>query len=279
MNIDTFLKSASDIPGRTAIQLLAFRLSLPESTLRAWPGKPLPSHVETQLAADLNALRQGTPSAYVFGEVPFLDWEFKIDERALIPRPETEDLCHKVVRRYSHGNPPLQVLDLCCGSGVMGLSMALSFPLARVHLTDISQGALSLAAENRDRLQLTDRVTLSQGDLWQAVPRGTRYDLVICNPPYVASNDEVQAEVLRFEPHIALYSGDEGMEHVKRILGRLFDFLEPQGMAFFELGHNHKDLLSSWIGNSFDGDRFSWEKDPFGVPRFLIYDGREREDV
>ncbi len=277
MNIESFLKSAADIPGRTAIQLAAMRLATSEASLLAWPDREVPSNVLAQLERDLQALRAGTPVAYVFGEIPFLHWDFSIDARALSPRPETEALCDWTIKRCKDRTPQT-VLDLCCGSGVMGLSMALAFPQSHVILTDISERAIGLAQENSERHGLQERVEIHCGDLWQAVPAGSQFDLLVCNPPYVARDDEVQAEVLEHEPHQALFSDDSGMAHVKRILSQLLTFLKPDGLACFELGHYHKELLNPFLANHFGDGRHFWVEDPFGIQRFLIYDGRLRED-
>ncbi len=261
--------SRTDVGERALRQLLAHRLGTVEALLLAHPDRALPAALDERLATDLAHLEQGRPLAWLYGFQPFLDWDFRCDARALIPRPETEALVGRVAERL-RDRPPRAILDLCCGSGVMGLSLALCFPAATVALTDLSPAALELCRENIADHQLDARAQCHLGDLWGALPPG-RYDLIVANPPYVAAEDHVDALVLDHEPHLALFSDDHGMDHIKRILARLDDFLEPGGSAAFELGHHHHTTLAPFLAQRPDRDRFRFDQDPFGVSRYLFY--------
>ena len=271
MKLGDFLKQSGSVPRQTLVRVAAKRLNLRESSILARPELTLPEEVATLMQQDFEALTRGRPEAYVLGDIPFLDWDFLIDERALIPRPETEDLCARIIQRRRN-NPPRKILDLCCGSGVMGLSMALAFPKSNVVLTDLDPAALSLCEENLKMQGMEHRATTKQGDLWQALPPSARFDLIVANPPYVAEDDAVENSVLVNEPHLALYSSDSGMAHIKQILQYLPIRLEPGGFAAFELGHHHQRLLNPWLEARADYENFFWEQDLFGVSRFLFYD-------
>ena len=276
MTIAEFLaRPLPEAPGlihaeRTVRQLLADRMGCQMGSLDAFPERAIPADVLTRLETDLTQLAEGHPPAHVFGHVPFLDWDFKIDARALIPRPETEALCYFVTRRYAGKKPPCRVLDLCCGSGVLGLSLALTFPESSVVLTDLCPNALALCEENAALHGLRNRVQLCEGDLWHAVNEEDRFDLIVANPPYVAADDRVEQSVRLWEPPVALYSERGGTAHIEGILKRLDHFLAPNGFAAFELGHYHAETFVPQPGGLTGA--FSWEADPFGVPRYLIYD-------
>lgn len=264
--------SQSDIqrPKQLLRQLLAQHMGMNPSLILANPDLDVPKAVCDQLTMDTADLKAGIPAAYIFGQIPFLDWDFAIDSRALIPRPETEALAQMIRQSVP---PPKTILDLCCGSGVLGLSLALSFPKSKVVLTDLSFDALALCHKNIHRLGLEDRAWCSAGNLWEAVPPDQPYDLIVANPPYVAREDVVEASVTGHEPHLALFSEDRGMAHLKGILSELDIRLAPGGTAAFECGHyHHKTLLPSLDLNTFRGS-FRWVKDPFGVARYLFYDG------
>lgn len=252
-------------------QLIAFRLQSNEANLLAHPELLLEISMVTRLEQDVAQLVAGRPLAFVYGFLPFLDWDFACDERALMPRPETEALMARCLVLLASRKEPLLLLDLCCGCGVMGLSLALAFPAALAHLTDLCPKALSLCKENAAEHNLTERVLLFQGDLWAAPPSQSRYNLIVANPPYVASDDVVAQSVLDYEPHDALFSADAGMAHIKKILVQLPQRLLPGGLAAFELGHLHHQKLLPTLKRLETHGNFHFEEDPFGVPRFLFY--------
>ena len=270
-----FAKDDRATSRRLLRQLIAERLGLPESHLLSHPERELPAELVRDLREEVQRLQAGQPWAYSFGHVPFLEDSFRIDRRALVPRPETEELTRLFIEHH-RTKPPTTILDMCCGSGVIGLSLARAFPRSRVWLTDLSQEALSLARENAASLALQDRVTFLQGDLWEAVRRGVhatlRFDLVIANPPYVAENDTLDDSVIAFEPPLALFSEDDGRKHIKIILKDLYRFLAVPGRAGFELGHYHHQTLTNFLQQNFDTGDYNWELDQHGVPRFLVFD-------
>lgn len=248
-------------------QLVATRLNVAETHVWAHPDRPLPPAVLQRLVQDCDALADGQPLAYVFGETPFLSWTFATDARALAPRPETEALAEYVITRCQ-ATPPRTIIDLCTGSGVLGLALALAFPQAQVLLTDISPMALALAAENTARHQLQDRVSLHRGNLWDAVPANHTFDLIVANPPYVACDDPVETTVTCHEPQLALYSGANGLDHLHRILQRLPQFANPGATVGFEMGHRHHQQLQE--PQHLVNGHWHWVNDPFDVPRYLI---------
>lgn len=234
-------------------------------TLTLGTQQPLCDQAVVAYLSDLERLSRGEPIGYIEGSVDFLDWTFISDERALCPRPETEYLVSLILQET--GAAPKRIIDLGCGSGVMGLSLAASFPNSEVWLTDLSADALDLARDNAHKLGLAARVTLRQGDWWDVCDRES-FDLVVSNPPYVADGDAVEEGVRRFEPALALHGGDDGATPLRTLLAQLDDRLCASGTAYFECGHQHQVHLKNALESRFTG-RFKWLKDPWQVPRYL----------
>ena len=216
-----------------AAQLLSFLTGKNALLLRLDTDTEL---TEETLAAfhDLCARRaQREPLQYILGSVSFLAHEFHADARALIPRPETELLAERVIALVTDGSLR-SVLDLCCGTGCIGISIALACPDCVVTLSDLSHDALSLAQENAAALGAS--VQFLEGDLF--TPTGAAaYDLIVSNPPYIPSEDclSLQAEVLR-EPHMALEGGRDGLDFYRAILRYRLSLLPSGGRIVFECG-------------------------------------------
>jgi len=173
------------------------------------------------------------PLQYILGETFFCGRRFHTDSRALIPRPETELLCEWAASILARRSAP-RILDLCCGSGCIGLTLKAELPDSQVTLSDLSVDALNLARENAVRLSLD--VSFRQGDLLAPfVPES--FDLIACNPPYIPSGDckHLQPE-LYFEPAMALDGGEDGLSFYRRLIPDAFQVLVPGGFLLMELG-------------------------------------------
>ncbi|MBE5811485.1 MAG: peptide chain release factor N(5)-glutamine methyltransferase [Clostridiales bacterium] len=178
-----------------------------------------------------------TPLQYLTGVQSFLGRDFHVDERVLIPRPETELLAERAIALLREEKYPPTALDLCCGSGCLAISMALGVPSADVHAADLSEGALAVTKHNAERLHA--KVTLHQGDLFSSIPEGTRFDAIVSNPPYIPAADclELQEEVRR-EPMMALDGGADGYDFYRRIAEDAPRFLKEGGVLLLEVGYD-----------------------------------------
>ena len=176
----------------------------------------------------------GEPVQYILGSADFMGLRFKVDHGVLIPRQDTETLVEAALidLRQRPGQPTL--LDVCCGSGCVGLSLASLAPHARITLTDISPEALEIAKANQKALEV--RAEFRQGDLFDALDR-ERFDVITANPPYIPSGElpALQREV-RFEPALALDGGADGLDFYRRIAEAAPDHLNPGGAIFLEVG-------------------------------------------
>ena len=184
------------------------------------------------------------PLQYILGEAPFFGRLFKVDPRVLIPRPETELLCEwalDILRNY----PLPRILDLCCGSGCIGITLKAEKPDAFVTCSDLSPEALSLASENAGRLGVD--VAFCRSDLLDAFAT-SGFDLIISNPPYIPSSvcNTLQPEVM-LEPRLALDGGPDGLSLYRRIIPDALRTLVPGGILMMELGEGEdvgvKNLL------------------------------------
>ena len=213
--------------------MLCQALSCSRASLR-WNGRNvLSKERKAQLDGWLKERLSGRPLQYVLGNTCFMGLDFLCDERALIPRQDTETLVELALERMSGKRAP-KVLDLCTGTGAIGLSVKHYKKDACVTLADISVDALVLAQENARALKMDVRVR--QGDLWDAV-RGETFDFVLSNPPYLTEGDmdELMEEV-RHEPELALRGGMDGLDFYRRIAEGLDAVLNEGGEALLEIG-------------------------------------------
>lgn len=178
------------------------------------------------------------PVAYILGEKEFWSLPFWVTPDVLIPRPETEFLLETVLRKRNVAAPPGAVFDLCCGSGIIAIVLALELQRDVVAL-DLSVSALTVAKKNAARHNVASRVQFVGADLLSAIALQPKISLLVSNPPYVSEVEiraGLQPEVICFEPHLALNGGREGLEIIKRICRLLPLMLCPGGDCFLEIG-------------------------------------------
>ena len=207
--------------------------------------RELSAQEETRLDALLARRLHGEPVQYVLNSAWFMGLEFFVDARVLIPRQDTETLCEAALACLRGAQAP-RVLDLCAGSGAIGLSLAKLYAPARATLADVSAGACAVMEENRRRLGVKAEIVC--GDLFQPV-RGREFDLIVCNPPYIRSEElaSLQAEVQK-EPRLALDGGADGLDFYRRIAGEYQNFLAPGGTLMLEIGYDEAESVRALFG-------------------------------
>lgn len=193
------------------------------------------------------------PAAYITGQAWFAGLPFNVDERVLVPRSPIGELIQKQFSPWL-SNEPVQILDLCTGSGCIGIACAYAFPDAEVQLSDISFDALAVAEENIQQHGLEDRVFAMQSDLFDNLA-GQKFDLIVSNPPYVDADDlaDMPPEY-HAEPEIGLGSGDDGLDFTRRLLHEASDYLTDDGVLIVEVGNSwvaleeaYSDLPFTWV--------------------------------
>jgi release factor glutamine methyltransferase len=220
--------------------IVGHALGLPRMQLYLQFERPLAESELERIRPLVRRRGQREPLQYVVGEVEFGGLRLKADRRALIPRPETEFLVETLVGRFP--DPPARVLDLGTGSGAIALSLAAAWPSAAVTAVDVSPDALSLAEENAASAGLAGRVGWLRSDWFSAVPAGSRFDLIVANPPYLTDEEVARAEpeVRDFEPRSALAAPDGGAAAWRSIVASAPGFLAPGGMLALETGIGHR---------------------------------------
>src|SRR6266699_5193768 len=209
---------------------------------------------------------EGEPLQHLLGTVEFCGHVFLCDKRAMVPRPETEELVEFLESEIR--NPKSEILDVGTGSGVIALSLAMKFPEAKILAADISDDALALAKENAARLNLADRVRFLKSHLLENV-EGT-FDLIVANLPYISTQecDTLSREVLH-DPAVALFASTQGDELVRELIAQAPSRLRPGGMLAVEIGIGQGNALLSALAEKNYRDIYS-KTDYSGVTRFLF---------
>ena len=264
---DYFKKREIESPRLNAEHLLAFALKRKRIELYLEFERVL---TESELVPLRNLVRrrgQGEPLQHLLGTVEFAGQIFVCDKRALVPRPETEQLVEKIADCRLR-NAACRILDVGTGSGVIALSLAAKFPDARITATDVSEEALSLARENAARLGLTDRVEFFRSDLLPDVDHA--YDLIVANLPYIADGDRASlSREVAHDPGRALFGGERGDEIIRKLIEAAPSRMAPGGLLALELGLGQADALAAlMLGKNYHDIKS--ERDYAGVIRFLF---------
>jgi release factor glutamine methyltransferase len=209
---------------------------------------------------------KGEPLQHLLGTVEFCGHVFRCDKRAMVPRPETEELVEFLKSEIK--NPKSKILDVGTGSGVIALSLVAKFPTAEILAVDISDEALSLARENAARLALTDRVRFLKSDLLEIVEGA--FDVIVANLPYISQQDRpsLAREVLH-DPEVAVFAGARGDESIRELIAQAPSRLRPGGMLALEIGIGQSEALFSALAEKNYRD-ISSKTDYSGVTRFLF---------
>lgn len=216
---------------------------------------------------EVEALKEGKPLQYVLGYVNFYGNIFKINNNVLIPRFETEELVENIID-YSKKffTEPVDIIDLGCGSGVIGLSLAKKISTKTVDLVDISEEALKITEINRDNLNINAR--LIQSDMWKNIK--DKYDVIVSNPPYIKTNEKIEDIVKNNEPHLALYAGEDGLDCYRKILKDIEPHMKDKCLVGFEIGMTQAEKIKEIALSTLDNIKVEIKKDLSGKDRMLF---------
>ena len=211
------------------------------------------------------------PAQYIIGHAEFFGMQLKVDERVLIPRPETEELVELILAENPEEN--LKVLDIGTGSGAIALALAKNRPDWSVTAADISQDALELATENAKRQDLD--LTFIRTDCFSEI--SSKYDIIVSNPPYISRADEVEVglNVLHSEPHLALFADEDGLAIYRRIAEDSKDYLNDGGKIYLEIGYKQGQSVPALFMENLPEKRVRTLKDQFGQDRMVVIDDGE----
>ena len=208
------------------------------------------------------------PAQYIIGHAEFLGMQLKVDERVLIPRPETEELVELILAENPETN--LSVLDIGTGSGAIALALAKNRPNWSVTAADISQDALDLASENAKNQKLN--IFFKKSDCFAEISE--KYDIIVSNPPYISREDEseVGLNVLHSEPHLALFADEDGLAIYRRIAEDATYYLKDGGKIYLEIGYKQGQSVPELFRKYLPEKRVRTLKDQFGQDRMVVVD-------
>ena len=211
------------------------------------------------------------PAQYIIGHAEFFGMQLKVDERVLIPRPETEELVELILAENLKDN--LKVLDIGTGSGAIALVLAKNRPDWSVTAADISQDALELATENANVQNLN--LSFIKSDCFSKI--SSKSDIIVSNPPYISREDqeEVGLNVLHSEPHLALFADEDGLAIYRRIAEDSKDYLNDGGKIYLEIGYKQGQSVPDLFRKNFPEKRVRTLKDQFGQDRMVVIDDGE----
>ena len=211
------------------------------------------------------------PAQYIIGHADFFGMQLKVDERVLIPRPETEELVELILTENSEKN--LKVLDIGTGSGAIALALAKNRPDWSVTAADISQDALDLSLENAKAQNLN--LSFIKSDCFSEI--SAKYDIIVSNPPYISRADEVEVglNVLHSEPHLALFADEDGLAIYRRIAKDSKDYLNDGGKIYLEIGYKQGQSVPALFMENLPEKRVRTLKDQFGQDRMVVIDDGE----
>ncbi len=244
---DLYFGHGTDNALDEAFYLVTHTLHLPHEI----PPYMLQTHLTRDERVNVLALLQRRvdtrlPAPYLTHEAWFAGLPFYVDERVLIPRSPIAELIEARFEPWVDAEKVTRILDLCTGGGCIAIASAQVFPLAQVDATDLSVDALIVAEKNRQNHHVDDQLTLYQGDLFSGL-EGRRYDVIVSNPPYVDIEDMAALpEEFRHEPELALASGQDGLDIVRRILQQAVGFLKPRGVLIVEVGNSAAALIEAY---------------------------------
>ena len=230
------------------------------------------SEGERQFVEDIyRKLANHIPAQYIIGHAEFFGMQLKVDERVLIPRPETEELVELILAENPKEN--LKVLDIGTGSGAIALALAKNRPDWTITASDISQDALDLAMENAKNQGLT--LSFIKSDCFSEI--SSKYDIIVSNPPYISRVDEAEValNVLHSEPHVALFADEDGLAIYRRIAEESKDFLYDGGKIYLEIGYKQGQSVPVLFKENFPEKRVRTLKDQFGQDRMVVIDDGE----
>ena len=242
--VDRLESSDVGSPRMNAETLLMFVLGVNRAYLYAHPERELTAEEQSRYNEAIDQRATGVPSQYITGHQEFWGLDFVVSRAVLIPRPETEHLVETVLELARAVEAP-RIVDVGTGSGCIALALANELKRAEVYGVDLSAEALEIARANAARLQLEGRVRFLQSNVLEALAGDRDMDFVVSNPPYVGFNeaDKVQRSVFEFEPRMAVFAGESGLDVIRPLIAQAHAALKPGGWLAMEIGYSMRDMV------------------------------------
>ncbi|MEE1333085.1 MAG: peptide chain release factor N(5)-glutamine methyltransferase [Erysipelotrichaceae bacterium] len=262
----------NDVPRETVMAYLVELSQQERYNLYANFREEMPEDLRNSFEAGMARILKQEPMAHVLGYSWFYGYTFIVNEDVLIPRPETEELCANILARmdqYFAKNETIYCVDVGTGSGAIAITLCKEEPHVHMMATDISQEALVTARKNAQMNEAD--VQFMAGDMLQPlIEKNIRVDVLVCNPPYIPQEEKMEKSVVDFEPHVALFGGEDGLKFYREIFADCQKVLKDKAFMAFEMGWDQRERMSQLVEKALPGWKHEILKDMNGKDRMLF---------
>lgn len=262
----------NDVPRETVMAYLVELSHQERYNLYANFREEMPEDLRNSFEAGMARILKQEPMAHVLGYSWFYGYKFIVNEDVLIPRPETEELCANILARmdqYFSKNETIYCVDVGTGSGAIAITLCKEEPHVHMMATDISQEALVTARKNAQMNEAD--VQFMAGDMLQPlIEKNIRVDVLVCNPPYIPQEEKMEKSVVDFEPHVALFGGEDGLKFYREIFADCQKVLKDKAFMAFEMGWDQRERMSQLVEKTLPGWKYEILKDMNGKDRMLF---------
>ncbi|NQV12892.1 MAG: peptide chain release factor N(5)-glutamine methyltransferase [Parcubacteria group bacterium] len=269
-NASKNLQATSDSPTLDAEVLLCLVLGISKEKLYGRLEQNLTAEQQKKYWQLVTRREKHEPIAYITKHKEFYGLDFYVDERVLIPRPDTEVLVETVIEEYGDVAKSKTIADIGTGSGCIAVALAKNLPQAKIYAVDISPEALAVAKINIKKHEVQGQIELKQGNLFEPLPE--KVDTVVSNPPYLAQErtNEIKSDVIDHEPHQALFAGSDGLKYYQELLAQAQNHLRPSGLITLEIDPLVVEDVTQLAQKYFPPNTPQIKKDLAGKERVLI---------
>ena len=261
-----------DIPTETVMAFLVELSQKERYNLYLHYEEEMPKELEENFRKGMERILNQEPMAHVLGYSWFYGYKMKVSNQVLIPREETEELCAKILSRIDYifkDEDSLMGVDVGSGSGAIAITLDKEEPRLHMVATDISNEALEVAKENAKENEAS--ITFLEGDMLKPlIEQNLRFDLLVCNPPYIPEEEVMEKSVVDFEPHVALFGGEDGLKFYRAVFEDCKNVLKDKSFMAFEMGWNQKEALSKLVEEYLPEATYEIIKDMNGKDRMLF---------
>lgn len=258
-----------DSPKLKARLLLQYILKRPRQYLIVYDNEPITKKQQWEYFVNIEKLSQGIPLQHITHSQEFMKMDFYVNENVLIPRPDTEILVEEVIKIANKFENP-KILDLCTGSGAIGISIAKYVKNSKIYAIDVSEKALEVAKINAKNIGVEEKIEFIKSDLFENMGK-IKFDIIVSNPPYIKNGDiGYLSEEVQKEPKLALEGGIDGLEFYRKIAKQAIDYLKLGSYLCLEIGYDQKiDVIEIIENENKYVDTYS-KKDLYGNDRVII---------
>jgi release factor glutamine methyltransferase len=261
-----------DVPAETVMAFLVELSQRERYDLYLHYEEEMPTELEKEFDAGMARILQQEPMEHVLGYSWFYGYKMIVNEDVLIPRPETEELCANILARmdkYFSGQDTIACTDVGTGSGAIAIVLAKEEPKVQMCATDISEEALATARRNAQNNGAA--IAFTAGDMLKPlIASGRKLDVLVSNPPYIPAQEKMEKSVVDYEPHVALFGGEDGLKFYRSIFEDCRKVLKEKAFMAFEMGWDQRERMSALVEETLPGTRYEILKDMNGKDRMLF---------